>query len=251
MLEFVCWTGLALASWWGTLGEASTPPEAIQTPILPPIKAGETPLCEKPPTESEILRALPPLAYGIPGIFSRSREEYDFRIEKMQDRIDPPRFFPLIGQAQLHHCHWKCTVTFTETVEFTYPTEARYSKRQSEVIYIDRDHFHLYVVNEKESASEESSVVPVPAAAARSSELTIDDVVKMAQSGVSMNIILRQMEITNATFDLRASDIVHLRQQGLSNRLISAMQERYTRIPTAPVGYPAKAFEDVSGRKSR
>ncbi|HEV3084907.1 MAG TPA: hypothetical protein VGY66_34420, partial [Gemmataceae bacterium] len=29
-------------------------------------------------------------------------------------QVDPPRFFPLVGEAQLHHCHWKCTVYYTE-----------------------------------------------------------------------------------------------------------------------------------------
>jgi hypothetical protein len=44
------------------------------------------------------------------------------------------------------------------------------------------------------------------------------------------------MEITDATFDLRASDIVHLRQQGISNGLISAMQERHTKLRKSETG---------------
>ena len=40
------------------------------------------------------------------------------------------------GPAQLHHCHWKCTVCYTET-------DAARTRRRVEVVYIDRDHLHL------------------------------------------------------------------------------------------------------------
>src|SRR5437588_559088 len=87
-----------------------------RTPVLPPIPPGHRPLCEDPPDRAEILRTMQRVTRGIPYIFEEFRDDIEFTVEKIVDRIDPPRFFPLIGPAQLHHCHWKCTVYFTETI---------------------------------------------------------------------------------------------------------------------------------------
>jgi hypothetical protein len=43
----------------------------------------------------------------------------------------------------LHHCHWKCTIYYTETIESGYPFPFQCKKRRIEVVYIDRDHLHL------------------------------------------------------------------------------------------------------------
>jgi hypothetical protein len=61
------------------------------------------------------------------------------------DKIDPPRFFPLVGPAQLHHCHWKCTIYYRETVQSSYPFPVKVVKNRVEVVYIDKDHLHLFV----------------------------------------------------------------------------------------------------------
>jgi hypothetical protein len=61
------------------------------------------------------------------------------------DKLDAVRFFPLIGPAQLHHCQWKCTVYYNETVE-TGDTEQPHSKKVCvQVVYIDTDHLHPLV----------------------------------------------------------------------------------------------------------
>ena len=70
----------------------------------------------------------------------------DVRIikEKIADYIDPPRQIPLIGPAQLHHVHYKCTVHYSEKVRVGWPIP--YTLRDDdavEVIYIDKDHFHM------------------------------------------------------------------------------------------------------------
>ncbi|MCI0463670.1 MAG: hypothetical protein L0Z62_42590 [Gemmataceae bacterium] len=113
------------------------------TPILPPIPPGYRPLCEDPPDRATIMRAMPRVARGIPYIYEEFREDMDFTIERLVDKVDPPRFFPLIGPAQLHHCHYKCTVYYTETRESGYPFPFQVRKRRVETVYIDRDHLHL------------------------------------------------------------------------------------------------------------
>ncbi len=114
-----------------------------RTPIMPPIPPGHRPLCEDPPDLATILRAMPRVARGIPYIYEEFRDDYDYVVELMADHIDPPRFYPLIGPAQLHHCHYKCTVFYTETIESNYPFPFQAKRRRSEVIYIDRDHLHM------------------------------------------------------------------------------------------------------------
>ena len=116
-----------------------------RTPILPPIPPGHKSFCEDPPDRAEILRAMPRVARGVPYIYEEFRDDIEFTVEKLVDKVDPPRFFPLIGPAQLHHCHWKCTVYFTETLDSMYPFPFRAKRRRAEVIYIDKDHLHLCV----------------------------------------------------------------------------------------------------------
>ncbi len=64
--------------------------------------------------------------------------------QRIVDKIDPPRFFPLVGMAQLHHCHWKCIVYYTETTESNYPFPFHVRRPRIQVLLIDKDHLHLY-----------------------------------------------------------------------------------------------------------
>jgi hypothetical protein len=116
-----------------------------RAPILPPIAPGHRPLCEDQPDLAEILRAMPRVARGVPYIYEEFRDDISFTVEKVADHIDPPRFFPLIGPAQLHHCHWKCTVYYTETLESSYPFPFKCKRRRVQVVYIDKDHLHLCI----------------------------------------------------------------------------------------------------------
>ena len=64
---------------------------------------------------------------------------------RVVDKIDPPRFFPLVGWANLHHCHWECAVYYTETVQSAEPYPVYIKKPRVKVVYIDKDHLHLNV----------------------------------------------------------------------------------------------------------
>jgi len=117
-----------------------------RTPIMPPIREGyPPPMCEDPPTEREVLRTMKRVKRGVPFICEEFRDDIRIFSERIVDKIDPPRFFPLVGWAQLHHCHWKCTVYWTETIQSDYPFPAKFRKRRVEVLYIDKDHLHMYV----------------------------------------------------------------------------------------------------------
>jgi hypothetical protein len=117
-----------------------------RTPIMPPIREGfPPPICEDPPSEEEIVRAMPMVARGVPYIYEEFRDDIEIVTELLVDRIDPPRFYPLVGPAQLHHCHYKCIIYYTETVQSDYPFPYMCRRPRVEVIYIDKDHLHLYV----------------------------------------------------------------------------------------------------------
>jgi len=117
-----------------------------RTPVMPPIREGfPPPACEDPPDPQAVLRALPHPVRGIPYIYEEFRDQTEIVTERIVDKIDPPRFFPLVGPAQLHHCHWKCTIYYTETVQSSYPFPVKVVKNRVQVVYIDKDHLHLFV----------------------------------------------------------------------------------------------------------
>ena len=116
----------------------------FRTPIMPPIREGyPPPVCEDPPDESQILRAMPHVCRGVWYWFEEFRDDIQIVTEKIVDKIDPPRFFPLVGPAQLHHCHFKCTMYYTETIESGYPFPFRCVRPRIKVVYMDLDHLHL------------------------------------------------------------------------------------------------------------
>jgi hypothetical protein len=114
-----------------------------RTPLVPPIRPdAPEPQCAEQPTEAEVFRVLPNVPHGIPYLFESFRNNAQIVFERIVDKIDPPRFYPLVGPAQLHHCHWKCTVYFTEVIESNYPFPVRVCRPRVEVVYIDKDYLH-------------------------------------------------------------------------------------------------------------
>jgi len=117
-----------------------------RTPIMPPVRDGfPPPICEDAPSDQEVLRAMPRVTRGVPYIYEEFRDDIVIVKNRLVDKIDPPRFFPLVGPAQLHHCHWECVVYYSETVQSDYPFPMQVKKNRVQVLYIDKDHLHLYV----------------------------------------------------------------------------------------------------------
>jgi hypothetical protein len=117
-----------------------------RTVIMPPIRDGfPPPICEDPPDDAQVLRALEQVVRGVPYVYEEFRDDIQIITERMVDRIDPVRTYPLVGDCQLHHCHYKCTVYFTETISSGYPFPTYIKRARVEVVYIDKDHLHLAV----------------------------------------------------------------------------------------------------------
>lgn len=115
-----------------------------ETPILPAFAKGQKSSCASEPDTAEVLRAMPQVQQSIPGVLQISRENIEVVTEKLADHVDPARFYPLVGPAQLHHCHWKCTVHYTERIDGMYPFPFQTARQRVEIVYIDKDHLHRY-----------------------------------------------------------------------------------------------------------
>jgi len=100
-----------------------------------------------PPSDDEIMVALEharPIEGGLPFLYEVSRNNVRIVKEKIADYVDAPRIIPLIGPAQLHHAHYKCTVYYTEVKRVGWPVPHTLRDEEAvEVIYIDHNHFHM------------------------------------------------------------------------------------------------------------
>ena len=98
-----------------------------RVPILGPLTSGAEVVALDPPSDDEVMRALEkaqPVQGGIPFLFEHSRNNVRIVKEKISDYIDPPRVYPLIGPAQQHHAHYKCTVYFEDVRRVGWPVSA-------------------------------------------------------------------------------------------------------------------------------
>jgi hypothetical protein len=115
-------------------------------PVLGPITAGGPVESLDPPSDDEVMRALEkarPIQGDLPMLHETQRNNCRIVKEKIADYIDPPRVLPLVGPVQLHHCHYKCTVYFTEITRVGWPVPyTKYNEDASEVVYVDHNHFH-------------------------------------------------------------------------------------------------------------
>ena len=118
-----------------------------RVPILGPLTAGGPVTALDPPSDDQIMRALErahPLQGGLPMLHEVQRNNVKIIKEKIADYVDPPRVYPLIGPAQLHHAHYKCTIYYTEITHVGWPIPHTITNDDAqEVIYVDHNHFHM------------------------------------------------------------------------------------------------------------
>ena len=112
-----------------------------------PITAGGPAVAIDPPSDDEVMVAFEkahPVAGGLPFLHEVQRNNVRMCKEKIADYVDPPRFVPMIGPAQLHHAHYKCTIYYTERHGSAGRSPTRDQDEDAvEVIYIDHNHFHM------------------------------------------------------------------------------------------------------------
>jgi len=117
-----------------------------RVPILGPITSGEI-LAVDAPSDDEVMRALEkarPVEGGLPLLFERHRNDVRIVKEKIADYVDPPRVYPMIGPAQQHHAHYKCTIYYEDVRRIGWPVPHTLRDEDTrEVIYIDHNHLHM------------------------------------------------------------------------------------------------------------
>ena len=118
-----------------------------RVPILGPLVPGAPTESLDPPSDDEVMRAWEranPIQGGLPFLHEYQRNNVRIIKDKIADYVDPPRVVPLIGPVQLHHCHYKCTIYYSETTRVGWPIpHTLVDEDCQEVIYIDHNHFHM------------------------------------------------------------------------------------------------------------
>ncbi len=118
-----------------------------RVPILGPITSGGQPVALDPPSDDQVIRALEKVHTtqgGIPFLWERQRNDVRIIKEKIADYVDPVRVYPVVGPAQQHHSHWKCTVYYSDAVRVGWPLPHTVEDEDAvEVIYIDHNHLHM------------------------------------------------------------------------------------------------------------
>jgi hypothetical protein len=118
-----------------------------KAPILGPLTPGAPDVGVDPPSDDEVMQSLErvrPVRGGIPLLWERQRNNVRIVKDKIVDRIDPPRVYPLVGPAQLHHVNYKCTVYFVEVTRVGWPLPYTTTAEDAqEVLYIDHAHLHM------------------------------------------------------------------------------------------------------------
>lgn len=113
-----------------------------RVPILDPVEGENAPLiCLDPPTPDHVMRSLPDAREGgIPFVSETHWNNVRMIVEPIVDRVDECRFYPMVGPARYHHCHYKCTVFYEETKLSHWPVPFKHVDQVQEVVYIDKNH---------------------------------------------------------------------------------------------------------------
>jgi hypothetical protein len=116
-------------------------------PVLGPLTASSPEKALDPPSEDEVMRGLEkakPIQGGLPLLHEVQRVNVRIVTEPIADYIDPPRVYPLVGPAQLHHAHYKCIVYYSEVTRVGWPVPYTTTDEDcQDVVYIDHDHLHM------------------------------------------------------------------------------------------------------------
>jgi len=57
------------------------------------------------------------------------------------------------------------------------------------------------------------------------SQMTIQQIIDLRKQGINEDVIIDRIRLTNSKFNLTAADINYLKQQGVSQKVIDAMQQ--------------------------
>jgi hypothetical protein len=113
-----------------------------KVPVLDPVEGENAPIfCLDPPSPDHVMRALPDeTSGGVYFLAETQRNNVKMVIEPIVDKLDDCRFYPMVGPARMHHCHYKCTVYYDKTIRSFWPVPFTHTDQTEQVVYIDKDH---------------------------------------------------------------------------------------------------------------
>jgi len=113
-----------------------------KVPILDPVEGEHAPLfCQDPPSPDEVMMALPnETSGGWSFLAETNRNNVRIVVEPIVDRLDDARYYPMVGPARLHHCHYKCTVYYDKVIRSDWPVPFYHKDETIQVVYVDHDH---------------------------------------------------------------------------------------------------------------
>jgi hypothetical protein len=113
-----------------------------KAPVLDPVEGENAPLfCMDPPYPDEVMRALPDdTKGGVPFLAETSRNNVRIVTDLIVDTIGECKFYPMVGPARLHKCHYKCTVYYEKVIHSDWPIPYSHSDNVVDVVYVDHDH---------------------------------------------------------------------------------------------------------------
>jgi hypothetical protein len=116
-------------------------PDADRVPIVDANPDGSTTAsCLDPPSEEQIWTKFVDSRRGAAHELEIQRTNVRFMIEKIGEKVDPCKVYPLAGACELIHCHYKCTVCFDELSTSDAPFPVNHRKTRVEVVFLEKDH---------------------------------------------------------------------------------------------------------------
>ncbi len=133
---------------WATerMEEKYAHPNYTRTAIMPPIRDGfPPPICQDEPSEQEVLRAMPNVVRGVPFYYEEFRDEIEIVSENgwwtRSIRRDSSRWS---ARPNYTIATGSAPSTTPRPCRSSQPFPVKVKKRRVQVVYIDKDHLHMY-----------------------------------------------------------------------------------------------------------
>jgi hypothetical protein len=85
-----------------------------------------------------------------------------------------------------------------------------------------------------------SAALPPPALSS-----AVEDIIKLSRAQISEAVIINYIETSGTLYDLKARDVIHLRDEGVTDSIINTMIDQRRKIQTDPAPEVAPAPEPV------
>jgi beta-lactamase regulating signal transducer with metallopeptidase domain len=155
---------------------ASTESQAQSSLVILPVDASAP---ENPPSEAEIWAKVAPPSTKNSAFYEVQRNNVRIVVEKIGDKTDPVKVYPLAGPCQLVHRHYKCTVYFDELAWADSPIPFNHVDHKFEVVYIDKDFLRRAVaLGPRGDGARDPNAAHGPPATATSRDDRIDRIVR-------------------------------------------------------------------------